>query len=176
MASDHEPFPDSVKDFVFDLHDAARRSFIPSEQQGLYANNFREITSKVCLCVCVGYFEILWCIGLFMVHWAFSAVNAMALVVIFILFGLLTIYLLLLLSLFGDILSVFSQHSMALPRSSLLRMRRRRTLPRTLQRTHPPPSPIRQTPHRPRSHRGMARLPRAIRPNPRRGTQRRRIT
>ena len=47
MASDHEPFPDSVKDFVFDLHDAARRSFIPSEQQGLYANNFREITSKV---------------------------------------------------------------------------------------------------------------------------------
>ena len=65
MASDHEPFPDSVKDFVFDLHDAARRSFIPSEQQGLYANNFREITSKVCLCVCVGYFEILWCIGFY---------------------------------------------------------------------------------------------------------------
>ena len=42
-----EPFPDSVKDFVFDLHDAARRSFIPSEQQSLYTQSFREITSKV---------------------------------------------------------------------------------------------------------------------------------
>ena len=42
-----EPFPDSVKDFVFDLHDAARRSFIPSEQQSLYMQSFREITSKV---------------------------------------------------------------------------------------------------------------------------------
>ena len=42
-----EPFPDSVKDFVFDLHDASRRSFIPSEQAGLYQSNFREITAKV---------------------------------------------------------------------------------------------------------------------------------
>jgi hypothetical protein len=42
-----EVFPDSVKDFVFDLHDATRRSFIHSEQQNLY-NQFRgEITAKV---------------------------------------------------------------------------------------------------------------------------------
>lgn len=46
--ADQEPFPDSVKDFVFDLHDAARRSFIPSEQSSLYMSTFREITSKVC--------------------------------------------------------------------------------------------------------------------------------
>ncbi len=39
-----EVFPDSVKDFVFDLHDVSRRSFIPSEQQGLYQSTFREIT------------------------------------------------------------------------------------------------------------------------------------
>jgi len=48
-----EPFPDSVKDFVFDLHDAARRSFIPSEQQSLYTQSFREITSKVNLFFCL---------------------------------------------------------------------------------------------------------------------------
>ena len=47
-----EPFPDSVKDFVFDLHDAARRSFIPSEQQSLYSQSFREITSKVTFIIC----------------------------------------------------------------------------------------------------------------------------
>ena len=40
-------FPDSVKDFVFDLHDASRRSFIPGEQLGLYQTIFREITAKV---------------------------------------------------------------------------------------------------------------------------------
>ena len=40
-------FPDSVKDFVFDLHDASRRSLIPSEQQGLYSGTFREVTAKV---------------------------------------------------------------------------------------------------------------------------------
>lgn len=45
-----ELFPDSVKDFVFDLHDAARRSFIPSEQQALYLSSFREITAKVRAC------------------------------------------------------------------------------------------------------------------------------
>lgn len=39
-------FPESVKDFVFDLHDASRRSLIPSEQQGLYTSTFREITAK----------------------------------------------------------------------------------------------------------------------------------
>ncbi|KAL7529050.1 hypothetical protein ACHAWF_002819 [Thalassiosira exigua] len=45
MASD-DLFPESVKDFVFDLHDATRRSFILSEQQSLYVSTFREITSK----------------------------------------------------------------------------------------------------------------------------------
>ena len=42
-----EVFPDSVKDFVFDLHDTSRRSFIPSEEQALYTGTFREITAKV---------------------------------------------------------------------------------------------------------------------------------
>ncbi|KAL7528838.1 hypothetical protein ACHAXR_006177 [Thalassiosira sp. AJA248-18] len=46
VAADDALFPDSVKDFVFDLHDAARRSFIPSEQQSLYQSSFREITAK----------------------------------------------------------------------------------------------------------------------------------
>eukprot|EP00986_Skeletonema_menzelii_P002896 scaffold843_cov143-Skeletonema_menzelii.AAC.15 len=41
-----EVFPDSVKDFVFDLHDASRRSFIASEEQALYSGTFREITAK----------------------------------------------------------------------------------------------------------------------------------
>ena len=44
-----EVFPDSVKDFVFDLHDASRRSFIPSEEQALYSGTFREMTAKVSL-------------------------------------------------------------------------------------------------------------------------------
>jgi len=39
-------FPDSVKDFVFDLHDASRRSFMPSELQALYVSSFRELTAK----------------------------------------------------------------------------------------------------------------------------------
>ncbi|KAL7486131.1 hypothetical protein ACHAW6_011732 [Cyclotella cf. meneghiniana] len=39
-------FPDSVKDFVFDLHDVARRSFIPSEQHALYIGSFRDLTAK----------------------------------------------------------------------------------------------------------------------------------
>ena len=47
MSSDDNLFPDSVKDFVFDLHDAARRSFIPSEEQSLYGSSFRELTAKV---------------------------------------------------------------------------------------------------------------------------------
>jgi hypothetical protein len=47
MADDLPPFPDSVKDFVFDLHGASRRSFISSEQLGLYQTIFREITAKV---------------------------------------------------------------------------------------------------------------------------------
>jgi len=42
-----EVFPDSVKDFVFDLHDASRRSFIASEEQNLYSGTFREMTAKV---------------------------------------------------------------------------------------------------------------------------------
>lgn len=41
-----EGFPDCVIDFVFDLHDASRRSFIPSEQQTQYSGVFREITAK----------------------------------------------------------------------------------------------------------------------------------
>lgn len=45
--ADDLPFPDSVKDFVFDLHDASRRSFISGEQLGLYQTIFREITAKV---------------------------------------------------------------------------------------------------------------------------------
>jgi hypothetical protein len=48
--ADEALFPDSVKDFVFDLHDASRRSFIPSEQQSLYQTTFREITAKVRPC------------------------------------------------------------------------------------------------------------------------------
>lgn len=46
MASGDTLFPDSVKDFVFDLHDASRRSLIPSEQQALYSGTFREVTAK----------------------------------------------------------------------------------------------------------------------------------
>lgn len=46
MASD-DLFPDSVKDFVFDLHDVSRRSFIPSEQHSLYVGSFRDVTAKV---------------------------------------------------------------------------------------------------------------------------------
>lgn len=49
-----EVFPDSVKDFVFDLHDASRRSFIASEEQALYSGTFREITAKVSEIFCVG--------------------------------------------------------------------------------------------------------------------------
>eukprot|EP00970_Alexandrium_tamarense_P005738 scaffold934_cov191-Alexandrium_tamarense.AAC.19 len=45
MASD-DLFPDSVKDFVFDLHDVSRRSFIPSEQHSLYVGSFRDVTAK----------------------------------------------------------------------------------------------------------------------------------
>jgi len=46
MASGDTLFPDSVKDFVFDLHDASRRSLIPSEQQALYSGTFKEVTAK----------------------------------------------------------------------------------------------------------------------------------
>lgn len=49
-SGDDAIFPDSVKDFVFDLHDVTRRSFISSEQQSLYASSFREITAKVRSC------------------------------------------------------------------------------------------------------------------------------
>eukprot|EP00571_Detonula_confervacea_P003376 CAMPEP_0172327414 /NCGR_PEP_ID=MMETSP1058-20130122/59502_1 /TAXON_ID=83371 /ORGANISM="Detonula confervacea, Strain CCMP 353" /LENGTH=544 /DNA_ID=CAMNT_0013044453 /DNA_START=41 /DNA_END=1675 /DNA_ORIENTATION=- len=45
-AAEDSLFPEAVKDFVFDLHDASRRSFVPSEQQSLYQTTFREITSK----------------------------------------------------------------------------------------------------------------------------------
>ena len=51
-----EVFPDSVKDFVFDLHDASRRSFISSEEQALYTGTFREITAKVSIM----HFFCLW--------------------------------------------------------------------------------------------------------------------
>ena len=53
MSAD-EVFPDSVKDFVFDLHDTSRRSFIASEEQALYSGTFREITAKVSEIFCVG--------------------------------------------------------------------------------------------------------------------------
>mmetsp|Transcript_9574 Transcript_9574/g.20196 ORF Transcript_9574/g.20196 Transcript_9574/m.20196 type:complete len:218 (+) Transcript_9574:228-881(+) len=53
-------------------------------------------------------------------------------------------------------------------------MRRRPPLPLPLPRTNPPSPPIGQTPHRPRSHRRMARLPSTLRPPPRRGAQGRR--
>ena len=53
MSAD-EVFPDSVKDFVFDLHDTSRRSFIASEEQALYSGTFREITAKVSEVFCVG--------------------------------------------------------------------------------------------------------------------------
>ena len=49
-SGDDAIFPDSVKDFVFDLHDVTRRSFISPEQQSLYASSFREITAKVRSC------------------------------------------------------------------------------------------------------------------------------
>ena len=44
--SSSEPFPDSVRDFVFDLHDASRRSCVPSELSALYTGSFRDVTSK----------------------------------------------------------------------------------------------------------------------------------
>ena len=47
MSSDDAIYPEAVNDFVFDLHDVSRRSFIPSEQQQLYMSAFREITAKV---------------------------------------------------------------------------------------------------------------------------------
>ena len=39
--------PAPVKDFVFDLHDSARRSMIQSEQEVLYKNTFRDLSQKV---------------------------------------------------------------------------------------------------------------------------------
>ena len=39
--------PAPLKDFVFDLHDSARRSFVVTEQEALYTGEFRELTSKV---------------------------------------------------------------------------------------------------------------------------------
>jgi hypothetical protein len=38
--------PDAVKDFVFDLHDAMRRSTRVEEVQRLYDIKFKEITEK----------------------------------------------------------------------------------------------------------------------------------
>uniref|UniRef100_A0A7S0GKJ9 Eukaryotic translation initiation factor 3 subunit L n=1 Tax=Proboscia inermis TaxID=420281 RepID=A0A7S0GKJ9_9STRA len=38
--------PAPLKDFVFDLHDSARRSFVVTEQEALYTGEFRELTSK----------------------------------------------------------------------------------------------------------------------------------
>lgn len=38
--------PAPVKDFVFDLHDTARRSHIAAEQAPLYSGTFRELSSK----------------------------------------------------------------------------------------------------------------------------------
>ena len=52
-----EVFPDSVKDFVFDLHDASRRSFIAAEEHALYSGTFREMTAKVSEPFCVGQNE-----------------------------------------------------------------------------------------------------------------------
>mmetsp|Transcript_17958 Transcript_17958/g.37806 ORF Transcript_17958/g.37806 Transcript_17958/m.37806 type:complete len:229 (+) Transcript_17958:252-938(+) len=53
-------------------------------------------------------------------------------------------------------------------------MRQRSPLPRPLQRADPPSSPKRQTSLRPRSHRGMARLPSTLRSHPRRSSPHRR--
>ena len=39
--------PAPVKDFVFDLHDSARRSMIQSEQEVLYKDTFRDLSQKV---------------------------------------------------------------------------------------------------------------------------------
>jgi hypothetical protein len=48
MASDPDScLPGPLKDFVFDLHDTARRSQLPIEQGTLYNGTFREITAKV---------------------------------------------------------------------------------------------------------------------------------
>jgi len=38
--------PGPLKDFVFDLHDSARRSMMPAEQVALYTGTFRELSSK----------------------------------------------------------------------------------------------------------------------------------
>ena len=38
--------PGHVKDFVFDLHDSARRSHLPAEQAVLYRDTFADLTKK----------------------------------------------------------------------------------------------------------------------------------
>ena len=48
MADDPDAcLPAPLKDFVFDLHDSARRSMIETEQASLYSGTFRELSSKV---------------------------------------------------------------------------------------------------------------------------------
>lgn len=42
--------PAPLKDFVFDLHDSARRSMIDSEQGVLYNDTFRDLSQKVRAC------------------------------------------------------------------------------------------------------------------------------
>ncbi len=44
--------PTPVKNFVFDLHDTSFRSQILSEQAALYNGTFRDLSSKVCCCMC----------------------------------------------------------------------------------------------------------------------------
>jgi len=39
--------PAPLKDFVFDLHDSARRSQVPAEQTPLYTGVFRDLSNKV---------------------------------------------------------------------------------------------------------------------------------
>ena len=41
--------PAPLKDFVFDLHDSARRSQLPAEQGTLYSGVFRDLSAKVCV-------------------------------------------------------------------------------------------------------------------------------
>lgn len=38
--------PGPLKDFVFDLHDSARRSHLPAEQAALYRDTFADLTKK----------------------------------------------------------------------------------------------------------------------------------
>lgn len=54
MTTEEDSFlPDTLKDFVFDLHDSFRTSQIPSEQLLNYGSTFRDLTSKVGFFFCL---------------------------------------------------------------------------------------------------------------------------